>query len=112
MKKIAKIAHDMISGGHIYELDFLFVKGIDHNFYKKVDIKEDKRKFIDYIKQLSATKKALYEKIKDKTITEDDIMAFQHQSYAKGVMKHDELLENEVKMCIKDVEAQYEEIKK
>ena len=83
-----------------------------HNFYKKIDLKEDKRKFVEYIKQLSATKKTLYEKIKDKTITEDDIMAFQHQSFTKGLMCLEELLESEIKVCIKDLEAQYEEIKK
>jgi len=31
------MAHDMIGpGGHIYELDFIFEKGIDHSYYKKL----------------------------------------------------------------------------
>lgn len=75
MKKIAKIAQDMIGpGGRIYELDFLFEKGIDHTFYKKIEIKEEKRKIIEYIKKLSESKKKLQDMVNDKTVTEDDIM--------------------------------------
>lgn len=104
MKKIAKIAHDMIGGGgHIEELNFLFVKGIDQNFYKKIDIKEEKKKVIEYLKELSAAKKKLYKMIEDKTITQDDIMDFQCKNFGKDLMKLDELMENEIKICLKDV---------
>ena len=40
LKKIGKLAQDIIGqDGRIYQLDFLFQRGIDETFYKKIEIK-------------------------------------------------------------------------
>lgn len=76
------MAHEIMGpGGRIYELDFLFEKGIDPTFYKKLSITEEKRKFIEYIKKLSEQKKLLYDKLNEKTINEEDILAFESLNF-------------------------------